>query len=284
MNKKVLKTIELIKRSYAQPLIFNTLINHLSFLLESCNPLYEMTDDWSKILIYSVTPNRIPNQGLDSKILNLLKKLRKDKLENESKLKIQIILYYMKNRKLKYSNHLIVYELVTNYMEINDFFDGLIISIFCSSINANLFGLEQNQKYRHDSVIHLLKMILKYKLSDINRFISLPLFIQYDLQFNILDFDLQNDLQTFCKLESICFFAKFCKNENFIKKVMPKNEIFLDFLGKFINREFVIYNEKFKVNLLLEDREIFEKIEEEYKKSNDPIKFKNDLLDFISNL
>lgn len=284
MNKKIIKTIELIKKSYAQPIIFNTLINNLSYLMDTCKPLYEIKDDWSKILIYCVTPNRIPNQGLDSKILNLLKKMRNEKLEDESNLKLLIILYYMKNRNLKYLNHLIVFELISNYMGINDFYDGLILSIFCSAINANLYGFEQNKKYRDDTICHLLNTIKNYNLSSLNIYIALPLFIQYDVPYAINDLDIQNDFATFCKLEALCFYAKYSKDETKLKELMPKDDIFIKAFSEYINKIFVIQQEHFKCNLRLEDRSIFYKIEDAYSKSIDRQKFKNDLLEFITNL
>lgn len=284
MSKKVTRIIDLIKKSYSQPLIFHTLINHLSHVKDSLNPLYEIQDDWSKIIMYSVIPNKIPNQGLDSKILNLLKKIRKDKFENESKLKIIIILYYMKNRCVDYLNHMIVFELVTNYFGINDYFDSLILSIFCTAINSNLFDIKQNKRYRSDSVHHMLKVVKQQKLSEINKYIALALFIQYDQPYKVSDIDIQNDLKTFCMLESLCLYAKYLKNESYIENVIPKNELLLQALNQYINKEFIIESKTQATNLYLEDKEIFFRIQEAFCKSEDKIKFKESLLEFIQNL
>ncbi|KAK6090715.1 hypothetical protein P3W45_000438 [Vairimorpha bombi] len=229
MNKKVTKILELIKKSYAQPLVFHTLMNHLSYIMDNLNPLYEIQDDWSKIIIYSSIPNRIPNQGLDSKILNLLKKLRKDEFENDSKLKLMIILYYMKNRCVDYLNHMIVFELVTNFLGFHDFFDGMILSIFCTAVNSNLFGIKQNKKYRLDSVQHMLKI-------------------------------------------------------SFIEDVIPKNDLLLPALNKFINKEFKIETGNYATNLCLEDKEIYNRIEKAFNLADDKIKFKDNLLEFIHSL
>jgi hypothetical protein len=284
MNKKVTKILELIKKSYAQPLVFHTLMNHLSYIMDNLNPLYEIQDDWSKIIIYSSIPNRIPNQGLDSKILNLLKKLRKDEFENDSKLKLMIILYYMKNRCVDYLNHMIVFELVTNFLGFHDFFDGMILSIFCTAVNSNLFGIKQNKKYRLDSVQHMLKIVKQQKLSEINKYIALPLYIQYDISYKIPEIDIQNDLSTFCMLESLCLYAKYSKNESFIEDVIPKNDLLLPALNKFINKEFKIETGNYATNLCLEDKEIYNRIEKAFNLADDKIKFKDNLLEFIHSL
>ncbi|EQB60859.1 dna-directed rna subunit e [Vairimorpha apis BRL 01] len=283
MNK-IQKTFLLIKKSYNHPIIFHTLVNHLSFLMQKLNPLYEIKEDWSKILIYSVTPNKIPNQGIDSKILNLLKKSRKNKCSEEFKLKFMIILYYLKNRPINYLNHLIVFELVSNYLNINDFFDSFILSIFCVSLNSNIFHIQKNKKFSVESNLHLLKKIQNAKFCNTNKYLVLICFVQYDINYYISEIDLQNNLNTFYLFESFCFYAKYCKSEDNILKVLPQNELFLEYFNKFINKEFTVNSEYNTVNLFIEDKELFYRIQNAIEKSENKNKLKNELLEFISNL
>ncbi|KAI5155439.1 hypothetical protein ENBRE01_3529, partial [Enteropsectra breve] len=51
MASEVERIIMLIKKSYNQPIIFHMLMAHLRDVLAKKTPMYEMADDWSRILV-----------------------------------------------------------------------------------------------------------------------------------------------------------------------------------------------------------------------------------------
>lgn len=286
---KIQKTIDLIKRCYNQPLIFHKLHSQLAFSLKSVQPTYEISDDWSKILIYSAFPNKISNQALESKIHNYLKKNRPPFIEKDSNLKLWCILYYLNNRPIEYLNNLIIFELVTNYLNLSDFTDGLIISIFSKAILSTHFGISKNKKFRNDSVVYMLEKIKEFKLSIINIAKVIPCYSNFDIEPpSLTTADIQDDLTTFTILECICYYAKYTKNTDYIKKIIPESPIFVDMLRKFITKEYTTDIEiETDCNLekcLIEDLEILKKIKEAYEIAIDKKAFISKIIDYVSEL
>lgn len=142
---KAQRIMSLIKKAYDQPLLFHKLHCHRTHTLGMTNPLLEMSDEWSRILVYSSIRSKHPNQDLEVKMLGLLKKIRSP-IEKGERLKLWIILYYMKNRSPEQMNDLILFELVSNFMGISLFADGLVLSIFSSAILWQVFGLSVNKR------------------------------------------------------------------------------------------------------------------------------------------
>lgn len=284
MNGRITKIIDLIKKSYNQPLVFHSLCNHLCYVMEGNNPIYNINDDWSKILIYSVVNNNIPNQGLESKIVALLRTLKREKANKSTTLKIMIIAWYLKNRKLESVNNIILFELVNNFLGVSDYIDGLIISVLSGVVNAQQFGLQANKKFRNESLLQMVKKVRSTRISDTSKVLALPLYTQFDIEPLLDQVDIQNNIETFFLLECICFYAKFSKNESYVRNLMPQNEIFISNLSRYIQGEFEVEFTSGSTDLCLEDKEIFRTIQEAYETATDKNKFKANLLEFISNL
>ncbi|KAF9764678.1 hypothetical protein NGRA_0366 [Nosema granulosis] len=284
MNNKISKTINLIKKSYNQPLVFHALCNHLCYIMEGANPIYEIKDEWSKILIYSVVQNNIPNQGLESKIVSLLRTLKKEKNNKATRLKIMIIAWYLKNRNVGSVNNIILFELVNSFLGISEYIDGLIISILNSTVNASQLGCKANKKFRNESLEQMVKKIRASNIDDTCKILALPLYTQYDVEPVLGEVDIQNTLDNFFLFECVCYYAKYCKNESYVRNLIPQNEIFIANLSRFIQKNFEIEATSQTTELCLEDREIYKLILEAYEIAPDKNKFKSNLLEYISSL
>ncbi|EOB14888.1 hypothetical protein NBO_13g0065 [Nosema bombycis CQ1] len=252
--------------------------------MEGNTPMYEITDDWSKILIYSVVHNNIPNQGLETKIIGLLRSLKKEKESKSTKLKIMIILWYMKNRSLDVVNNIILFELVNNFLGISEYTDGLIISVLNGVINTTQLGLKVNKKFRSESLLQMVKKVRSTELSDICKILALPLYLQYDIIPTLGEVDIQNTIEDYFLFESVCYYARYCKNADHVRSFVPQNEIFIKNLSKFIQKDFEVEEFAGPTDLCLEDTEIYKQILTAYDLSIDKNIFKVKLIEFISNL
>ncbi|WEL39219.1 putative suppressor of tubulin [Encephalitozoon hellem] len=286
---KVQKTIELIKRSYGQPILFHRLHCHLSYTLRKGNPLYEMSDDWSRILVFSVAQNGGSNQGLESKILSFLKEIRPPMNDKESRLKLWIILYYMRSRSPSQVNHLVVFELVSNFMGDSPFVDGLILSVLRGITTSTHFGLEGNKKMRNDAIVHLLGAIKGKSLDVLNRALALPCYISHDVEPpKLLDLSIGNDLQTFVALENVCFYAKYSKSVEFVKRIVPDEVSFIDCLRRFISRSFRLdKREAPKCTIadgVVESFPILDEIRRAHREAKDKEKFVSRIIEFTTKL
>jgi len=162
-SHQIEKTISLMKRAYNQPILFHLLYLHLRKSLKKSNPIYHIKDDWSKLLITSCSEENLPSQGIEIKLQQFLKKLRpcssqrirKGELEGDSsqKLKLMVICYYLISKVPGTENHLLLYELVTNFLGISDYFDGLIITIFRRAVMCRIYGYPMNKKMLIGSVL-----------------------------------------------------------------------------------------------------------------------------------
>lgn len=286
---KIQKIIRLIKQSYDQPLLFHKLHCHLVCVLKASNPLLEVSDEWTKMLIYSAIQSKHPNQSLETKILALLKSIRPPIENKGSRLKLWIILYYMKNRPTEQINHLIVFELINNFMGISAFTDGFILSVLASSILGPSFGLPRNRRLRDDSIVHLLSMVNKRPLELLNKALALPCYISYDVEpQGLSELDVQDDVLTLQALERICFYAKYAKHVGFVKKVVPDSPLLVESLKRFISKSFetkAAADGKYDLKeCIMEDLEVFDNIKRAYELAYDKRAFVSKVLEFVAEL
>lgn len=286
MGPNISKTIDLIKKSYDQPILFHLLHSHLSHLLLKTTPVYEMSDDWSKILIFSCHPNKSPNQGLEIKLQQNLKRFR-PQFDNEKKLKAMIVCYYLLNRPSNLINHILVFELVSEFLGFSDYFDGLILRIFSNMLISKIYSLEDNKKLKEDTITRMQEIIKSKNLSDMNKVRSLVCFISGDIEPFRLDFiTILPTFQSFKVLEIICLYAKYTKNTSFIHDVLPSDEFFIQGLEQFMKFEFTFDGFDFisADRCCIANQEIYERIKQEFDRSSNKEKFISELIDFVSTL
>ncbi|CAD26371.1 hypothetical protein [Encephalitozoon cuniculi GB-M1] len=286
---EVQKTIELIKRSYDQPILFHRLHCHLAYILEKSNLQHEMSDEWSRILIFSAARTKSQNQGLEGKILSFLKEIRPPASSKGSRLRLWIILYYIRSRSPSQINHLVLFELVSNFMGISSFVDGLILSILAAAITSPVFGLESNKKLRSDSVAYLLGVIKKKPLGVLSRVQALPCYIGHAVEPpGLLDLRMGNNMQTLVALESICFYAKYTKSVEFVKKIVPEGPFFVECLKGFISRTFRVDEGEASGcdvgDSVVENLEILDGIRKAYEEARDKKRFVSRIVEFVMDL
>lgn len=287
MNPQIQRTIELIKKSYDQPILFHILHNHLTFLLQKSFSAHEITDEWSKILVFSAYSNKIPNQGLEMKIQSFIKKLRPPFDSNEKKIKLMIICYYLLNRPILMINHIIVFELVTNFMGYSDYIDGLIIKVFSNLVTSRIYSVPANKKVSDDSINRMVESIRSCNLSDVNKIKALVCFIPV----NIAPFDLSNvvidqNYAGYKYLEIFCLYAKYATNTSFIKDILPNNISFIEGLTAFMNNQFMISTADCNnmTMCVLEDRSIYDVLKKSFELSTDKEKFISDVIEYVMSL
>ncbi|KAM0681683.1 hypothetical protein GINT2_000197 [Glugoides intestinalis] len=286
MLSQTQKTIDLMKKAYDQPILFHLLHCNLSHILLKTAPTYEITDDWSKLLIYSAHPNKIPNQSLEIKIQSIIKRLRPP-FDNEKKLKIMVICYYLLNRVAAQTNHIVLFELVSNFLCENEYIDSLIIKLLSNVITGKIFNVEQNRKITGTIIQRMVEILKEKDLTLLNKLRSIVCFIQQDIKPFELDFiEISADYKGYKTLELLCLYAKYTGNVSFIKEVLPNNISFVEGLNSFISGSFYFSCcEKFDLSkCLVKDNRLFMKIKEDYEDSDDKKKFVSDLLEFVSNL
>ncbi|KAL7347218.1 putative suppressor of tubulin [Encephalitozoon intestinalis] len=286
---KVQKIIELIKRSYDQPILFHRLHCHLAYILEKGNLLYEISDEWSRILVLSATQSKDPNQGLERKILSFLKEIRPSVSSKESRLKLWIILYYLSSRSPTQVNHLVLFELVSNFIGTSPFVDGLILSIFSRAVTCTSFGLESNKKLGNESIGHLLEIIKKKSLGVLCRALALPCYINHKVEPpSLLDLVVENDAQTLIVLERVFFYAKYSKHVEFVKKIVPDDAVFVSSLKEFISKSFRVSTKDGGgcqvADSVVDNLGILNEIKRAYEEARDKKRFVSRITEFVMEL
>lgn len=287
MNPQIQRTIELIKKTYDQPILFHVLHNHLSFLLQKAVLVHEITDEWSKILIFSASFNKVPNQGLEMKIQSYMKKIRPPFNSNESKIKVMIICYYLLNRPISMTNHILVFELVTNFMGFSEYFDGLIIKLLSNLILSRIYPVTANKKVSEDTINKMVDCVKNSNLSDVNKIKSLTCFISVDLiPFELSHVVIEQNYTGYKYIEIFCLYAKYASNTSFIKDILPNNISFIEGLTAFMNNQFVISttNDSNMSMCVLEDRSIYEILRRSFERSRDKEKFISDVIEYMMSL
>lgn len=287
MASEVQRTIHLLKKAYDQPIIFHILHSHLVYLLSTTTPMYEITDEWSKLLIYSAHPNRISNQALELKIQALLKRIRPPLDTPESKLKLTIICYYLLNKPSSMINHMIIFDLFSNFLGYSEYFDGLIIKIGSNLLVAGAFRTDTNKKLGGAAANRMLQILQEKNLSLYNKIRALPCFINSNIKpFDLTQTIINQRFVDFKMLESFCLYAKYTKDTSFIKEVLPSDVGFIESLKNFMSLDFH-FTASENIDLkrcLMEDRSIYDKIKQQYELAEDKCKFVADVIDFITSL
>lgn len=287
MSLQIQRTISLIKKSYDQPIIFHILYSHLASLLKKTNAEYQISDDWSKIIILGCSTNKLPQQGLEIKLLNLLKKIRPPLASENNKLKLMCICYYILNRPTSLINNLILFELVSNFMGISDYFDGFIITILNKIVTAKAFGVPENTKIQPVTIQRMVSIIYSVSLSNINKIKALPCFIKSDNSpFSLGFLEISPDLLGFKCLEYICFYVKFAQNTGYIKDILPSDPGFVPALSNYMQNNFEFESNTSIIisDCQVENREIFDQLKRAFELSNNKSKFIIEISEFISNL
>lgn len=288
MDPKIKKTIELMKRAYDQPILFHILHGHLSFLMQKATPAYEMVDDWSKILVLSCHPNKMPNQGLETKIQQFLNKNRPPLLTSDQKLKLMCVCYYFLNRQPSLMNHIALFELVSSYLGlVSDYFDGMIINLLNKTILCRIFEMEENRKNSASSIEKMISILKERTLSDANKAKAIPCFINSDISpFSMSHASIQPSYLGYKYLESICLYAKYTANTSYLQEILPSSEHFLEDLRRFMSFSFE-FDSTPRLDLskcLVQDNSTFKKIKEEFDGAEDKHLYVSKLIEYISSL
>lgn len=285
MASQVQRTISLMKRAYDQPILFHILHCHLVFLLSATTPTYEITDDWSKILVYSAYPNKLPNQGLELKIQDFLRRIRPPLDEPDKKLKLMVICYYLLNRPPALINHIILFELVSHFLGHSEYFDGLIIKILGNMLTAKLYGVEQNKKLSAASTEKMIELVLARDLSLSNQIRALPCFIGSDIKpFDLGLTTIDHTYLGYKYLEMFCLYAKYCKNASYITSVLPSNVSFIEGLKEYMSYAFpfAVSGEVEVEKAAMEDRRLYDEITRSFEEAPDKHRFVSDIIEFVS--
>lgn len=292
MDTQISKTISLIKRSYDQPLILHKLYNYLRKLVSEIKTDYYPKDDWEKILILSVTNNTSNNQNIELKLQKLIKCINKQEIiefNNQlDKMRLLVICYYLNSRPVETINHIIVFDLVNNFLGINDYFDGIIINMVRRMCLWNIFGYKKNKKVTEDAIMRMLEILSHANLSYENNIIVLPCFVISSIKPPIPEFrGLDNDLITYKYFESILFYIKYAKVQTFMNDIVQEHPDFIQGVETMMNNAYDIINIE-NINdskqLLLENQKLFSIISSEYKNSPNKILFIKKLRKFIDSL
>ncbi|KAH9411004.1 hypothetical protein HK407_09g14190 [Ordospora pajunii] len=285
---KIRRIVELIKRCHDQPIVFHRLYGHLAHVLKSVDYLHEMNDDWSRMVIYGVVRSKHMNQGLEGKMMMFLKGNRPPVESSEVRLRIWIILYYMRNRAVCQLNHMIVFELVSNFLGMTSFIDGLIISVLAMGTAGPSFGVTGNKKLKEECVGHLLEEVKKRSLSLLNRAMAIPCYLGHDKEPpRVSDAEMEANLMSVVVLERVCFYAKFAKDSRFVKQIVPEDYAFVESLRKYINRQFVRGNLRRGCAVsecVVENTDVFDAIRRAYEKAADKKRFVSKIVELATGL
>lgn len=287
MNPQIQRTIDLIKKSYDQPIIFHILHSNLVRTLRKATPSFEVTDEWSKILIYSAHPNRMQNQGMELKIQALLKRIRPPFDSPGKKLKLMVVCYYLLNRPCSMLNHILVFELVSNFLGYSEYFDGLILKILSNITLARVYSVEPNKKIKDAIIERMVELVKTTHLNDINKVKSLLCFVDckikpFDLSLTVID----SNFLGYRYLESFCLYAKHGSNVVFIKEILPNNISFIEGLKNFMSFDFS-FSVANRIDLnrcIIEDVRLYDLIRIHFEAAYDKPGFVQGLIEFASNL
>lgn len=283
------KTIELIKRSYDQPILFHMLHCHLAHVLRKGNPLHDVSDEWSRMLVLSAVQSRSANQALEAKILSFLKEIRPPLSSKGTRLRLWIVLYYMRNRSPDQVNHLVLFELVCNFMGVSAFVDGLILSVLGIALAGPSFGLEGNRKLRDEGIVHMLGIVRKKVKGVLCRALALPCYVGHDVEpAGVQDVTVANDAQTLAVLESVCFYAKYARSVGFVKRIVPDGAFFVDALRRFISKSFEVDRDgeawHGAGDCVVENTDILDEIRKGYEEARDKKRFVSMVVEFAMGL
>lgn len=216
MSIQIEKNIAEIKKSYDQPILFHMLLQHLMYQWKKTSPIYEITDGWSKILIFCCSENIIPNQGLELKIQSFIKRHRPPLESGENKLKLMILCYYLNNTPVNFLNHIVLFDLVNNFLGISDYYDGLILTLLSKVIIGRIYGLKENSKLTETSFNRMLEVVASKNFSNSNKVKSLICFKNFESSPPDLNFiEIRRSFIGFKYFEYICFYAKYTQNTQF---------------------------------------------------------------------
>ncbi|KAI5169453.1 hypothetical protein PAEPH01_0727 [Pancytospora epiphaga] len=287
MSLQIQRTISLIKKSYDQPIIFHLLYSHLMHLSSSATPLYDPQDDWAQILITSCSGNKLPNQGIETKITSLLKNIRPPFKESSDKLKCMVVCCYMLNRPVHLINHIAIFELVMNFMGVSDYFDGLILTILSRLLTARAFGLERNKKLSMEGVGRMLDLISSYKLSSENTTKALICFIESGNRPPTIGLlDIQPTFSSYKFLECLGLYVKYAHSTEHIGDVVPSHPALLAGLEQFMNSEYLFEISEFPPPqaCVSDNRAVFGVLLDAFNASTDKRRFIDDAAQFIAKL
>lgn len=249
--------------------------------------MYEITDDWSKLLILSATANKLPNQAVEINMAALMRSLRPPVRSAECKLKLMIICYYLMSRPLSLLNHILLFELVSHFLGISPYFDGLILGLFSRVAAARVYALSNSKKLSQESLDRMAEIIATRKFDGCCTIKALPCFIISDRKpSSIILFDTVSSLLDIKALEYICFYVKYTQHSEYIKEVIPSHPLFLDSLGRYMQgkTELVCTEGYSLTNCPMESREIFDALAEAYKQAHDKARFISEITDFLVSL
>lgn len=288
MDLRVKKVFELMKKSYDQPIIFHLLHSHLVFLLKKVNPDYEMTDDWSKVIILSAHPNTTPNQGIEIKIQKFINVNKKNLKSKNINLILMSILYYLLNRPGHLINHIILFELINGYLgRISDYYDGFILNITIKFILAKIYDNQIRMKVKPEYIVKMVTLIKQSNISDNNKVKSLVCFVFSNISpFDLNFVQINNSYLGYKYLEAICLYAKYTKDTSFIKDILPSDPFFIQELSAFMQGEFSFKYEIYfdAKKCVLKDISIFKYLRDGYSNASNKEEYVRELVDYLYSL
>lgn len=123
----------------------------------------------------------------------------------------------------------------------------------------------------------------------LNRILVLPCYISHEVEPMVLSgLDVQGDVLTLRALECICFYAKYTKYVEFVKRITPDGPGFIECLKKFISKSF-------KTNTVtdvrcngygsvIDDLDVLDDIRRAYELSRDKKEFTTRIIEFVNEL
>lgn len=291
------KNVRLLRKAYDQPLLFYVLHCRLRNLLAKY-PLKTFTNDMIKLICFSAMPNIVPNQGLEMKIQRLMNILKPNNIfengsenhdRNEDKFKLIIILYYNLNRPEKYVNHIVLFNLVNNFLGFDNHIDSLIIALLRKIAVTKVFDLETNSKLTVDSFTHMLDKIKNTKISLTNKILSIPCFIEYRHEMFDLNFyeqvTMESQFVIYKYFEAMIFYVKYATTNTF--NAMPEYPDFISGIQNMLTNIYTLPENQAVEDaseLLMEDDYILKYVEYKYNMAKDKAKFKEKLVEFLYSL
>ncbi|KCZ79268.1 hypothetical protein H312_03348 [Anncaliia algerae PRA339] len=284
MKNKLKQTIDLIKKTKNNPIIFHLLYSNLCNLKKTERTFIQNTNNLFTNILYASTDDpRTTNQSLENKILTYLKESR----NNYNILKLRIILYYLDGRLLSKLNTFILFEIMNHHFGMNYYNDALIEQILSKHITSNLFGIKNVKKIHNEAIEIFLQSQKLFSLRRLPMYITsnmLPPVVHYDNQKNSEYLNLK-------VAESLSFYAKYTKNIEYFKQIVPQTDDFLVMFKSFISNTFNTVEDRksFSISNLVSDmneemNSLFYRIKNAIDKVKDKQKIKNELIDYIETL
>ncbi|ORD97175.1 hypothetical protein HERIO_951 [Hepatospora eriocheir] len=292
LSLEIRKVINLIQKSYSQPLILQRLYLHLRDICGTSFTPLDNFSSWDKLIIYGAVDNKLPNQALEMKLLKFLKELKDIKLSqsvelNIMKLKLTIICYYMINRPIELTNHIVMFNLVSNYMGIDDYFDGLIIKIVKRTVLANVFNLKMNKKLTNDSLTRMIEILSNKELSTANSTQILPCFINYNLkEYKMIEnIPISNDFLCIKFIENLFLYMKYAHDPTIVvNEIKLVESLILPLMKSLMSFNLGIEFNNVKYSEFIKDKTIFKLIKESFDMENDKEIFVNEVTEYLTKL